>query len=226
MKKLITTLFVLAAISTAAIAETKLFSVSFIVPLDNITEKTVSTNSISGSGTTTNTVPYNNTSIGFSISGVNMFNKIIGIYTDLDFGFAQSFKRDDNVASRSDHLGPNGTQFSMNLFLGPAFRVFENKSFFITASPAIHMYLNSDKARYTTKTGVMLGLAADVSFTYFLTKTIGLTAGFDFGFDFIGLGDYRNVTDSYPALIGTTTYTRSYTNFNFTPKLGLSFRFQ
>ena len=87
MKKLITTLFVLAALSTAAIAETKLLSVNFAIPLDNITTKRV-TNYTNSS--TTSSYDTNFTSVGFGFTGLSMFNKIAGLYADVEFGFVQS----------------------------------------------------------------------------------------------------------------------------------------
>ena len=206
MKKLITTLFVLAAISTAAIAETKLLSVNFAIPFDNINTTTATT---VGNSTTTTPSTTNYTSIGFGVTGLSMFNKIVGIYTDVEFGFVQSRKTGDTTTNRNGIYGNNGSQFSMDFLLGPAFRIIETKNIFFSAAPVIHF-----------------GLGADVSFSFFITKMIGLTAGFDFAYDFLGFGDYRKTSSSATILGVPTSTTTTYSNIKCTPKLGLTIRFK
>ena len=219
MKKLLSTLFVLAVISTAAIAETRLLSVNFAVPFDNITKTTVLSSGGSSSTTTSET---NYTSIGFGLTGLSMFNKIVGLYSDVEFGFVQSAKTGNYTYNRNALYGDNGSQFSMDFLLGPAFRIIETKNIFFSAAPVIHFYMNSSNINHSSYFGGFFGLGADVNFSFFFTKLIGLTAGFDFAYDFLGFGDYKKTTtDGY---IFTTT--NSYSNIKCTPKLGLTFRFQ
>jgi|GEM_PF-1170492 hypothetical protein len=218
MKKLLTTLFVLAAISTAAIAETKLLSVNFAIPFDNINKTIANT---AGNSTTTTPSTTNYTSIGFGVTGLSMFNKIVGIYTDVEFGFVQSQKIGDTTTNRNGIYGNNGSQFSMDFLLGPAFRIIETKNIFFSAAPVIHLFMNTYSYGSSSYLAGFFGLGADVSFSFFITKMIGLTAGFDFAYDFLGFGDFgKTTTGNY---ITTTT---SYSNIKCTPKLGLTFRFQ
>lgn len=220
MKKLITTLFVLAALSTAAIAETKLLSVNFAIPLDNITTKRV-TNYTNSS--TTSSYDTNFTSVGFGFTGLSMFNKIAGLYADVEFGFVQSAKVGDTTYNREGYFGSNGNQFSMNFMLGPAFKIIGTKKIFLSASPVLHLYLNSYKTSTSSVVGGIFGLGADASLSYFFTNKIGATIGFDFAFDFLGFGSYEKKTHQ---TILNYTYTDSFTNLTFTPKFGLTFRFQ
>ena len=224
MKKLLSTLFVLAVISTAAIAETRLLSVNFAVPFDNINKTTAIT---VGNSTTTTPSTINYTSIGFGLTGLSMFNKIVGIYTDVEFGFIQSRKIDDTTTNRNGIYGNNGSQFSMDFLLGPAFRIIETKNIFFSAAPVIHLFMNTYSYGSSSYLEGFFGLGADVSFSFFITKMIGLTAGFDFAYDFLGFGDYRKTSSSKPSILGgTTTTTITHSNIKCTPKLGLTFKFQ
>lgn len=223
MKKLITTLFVLAAISTAAIAETKLLSVNFAIPFDNINTTTATT---IGNSTTTTSSTTNYTSIGFGVTGLSMFNKIVGIYTDVEFGFVQSRKTGDTTTNRNGIYGNNGSQFSMDFLLGPAFRIIETKNIFFSAAPVIHLFMNTYSYGSSSYLAGFFGLGADVSFSFFITKMIGLTAGFDFAYDFLGFGDYRKTSSSATILGVPTSTTTTYSNIKCTPKLGLTIRFK
>ena len=215
MKKLITTLFVLAAISTAAIAETKLLSVNFAIPFDNINTTTATT---VGNSTTTTSSTTNYTSIGFGVTGLSMFSKLVGLYSDVEFGFVQSLKSGNWSSNRSSYYN---SQFSMDFLIGPAFRIVETKNIFFSAAPVVHLFMDAYNINNTSYFGGFFGLGADVSFAFFFTKKIGLTAGFDFAYDFLGFGDFgKTTTGNYI----TTTTTRS--NIKCTPKLGLTFRFQ
>ncbi len=215
MKKLITTLFVLAAISTAAIAETRLLSVNFAIPFDNINQTTVTT---VGNSTTTTPSTTNYTSIGFGVTGLSMFSKLVGLYSDVEFGFVQSLKNEYGTFNRSNYYN---SQFSMDFLIGPAFRIVETKNIFFSAAPVVHLFMDAYNRNNTSYFGGFFGLGADVSFAFFFTKKIGLTAGFDFAYDFLGFGDFgKTTTGNY---ITTTT---SYSNIKCTPKLGLTFKFQ
>ena len=215
MKKLITTLFVLAAISTAAIAETRLLSVNFAIPFDNINQTTVTT---VGNSTTTTPSTINYTSIGFGVTGLSMFSKLVGLYSDVEFGFVQSLKSGNWSSNRSSYYN---SQFSMDFLIGPAFRIVETKNIFFSAAPVVHLFMDAYNINNTSYFGGFFGLGADVSFAFFFTKKIGLTAGFDFAYDFLGFGDFgKTTTGNY------FTTTTSYSNIKCTPKLGLTFRFQ
>ncbi len=223
MKKLITTLFVLAALSTAAIAETRLLSVNFAIPFDNINKTTATT---VGNSTTTTSTNTNYTSIGFGVTGLSMFNKIVGIYTDVEFGFVQSRKTGDTTTNRNGIYGNNGSQFSMDFLLGPAFRIIETKNIFFSAAPVIHLFMNTYSYGSSSYLAGFFGLGADVNFSFFITKMIGLTAGFDFAYDFLGFGDYRKTSSSTTIWGVTTSTTTTYSNIKCTPKLGLTIRFK
>ena len=215
MKKLITTLFVLAAISTAAIAETRLLSVNFAIPFDNINTTTATT---VGNSTTTTSSTTNYTSIGFGVTGLSMFSKFVGLYSDVEFGFVQSLKSGNWSSNRSSYYN---SQFSMDFLIGPAFRIVETKNIFFSAAPVVHLFMDAYNINNTSYFGGFFGLGADVSFAFFFTKKIGLTAGFDFAYDFLGFGDFgKTTTGNY------FTTTTSYSNIKCTPKLGLTFRFQ
>ena len=215
MKKLITTLFVLAAISTAAIAETRLLSVNFAIPFDNINQTTVTT---VGNSTTTTSSTTNYTSIGFGVTGLSMFSKLVGLYSDVEFGFVQSLKSGNWSSNRSSYYN---SQFSMDFLIGPAFRIVETKNIFFSAAPVVHLFMDAYNINNTSYFGGFFGLGADVSFAFFFTKKIGLTAGFDFAYDFLGFGDFgKTTTGNY------FTTTTSYSNIKCTPKLGLTFKFQ
>lgn len=224
MKKIFSTLILMAVLSTAAVAETRLLSVNFAIPLDNITAKTVlSTPNTSSSSAST----ANYTSIGFGVTGLSMFNKIVGLYSDVEFGFVQSRKKGDTSTNRTGIYGSNGSQFSMDFLIGPAFRIIETKNIFFSAAPVIHMFMNTYNTGSSSYLEGFFGLGADVSFSFFFTKKIGLTAGFDFAYDFLGFGNYRKTSYSSNTILGTpTTTTTSYSNIKCTPKLGLTFRFQ
>lgn len=221
MKKIFSTLFLMAILSTAAIAETRLLSVNFAIPLDNITTKTVTTNSYFGSSLTS-TSETNYTSIGFGVTGLSMFNKIVGLYSDVEFGFVQSRKIGDTTYNRNALYGNNGSQFSMDFLVGPAFRIIETKNIFFSAAPVIHFFMNTYNTGSSSYLEGFFGLGADVSFSFFFTKMIGLTAGFDFAYDFLGFGNYRKTTNT----VGYTTTTKTNSNIKCIPKLGLTFRFQ
>ena len=215
MKKLITTLFVLAAISTAAIAETRLLSVNFAIPFDNINQTTVTT---VGNSTTTTPSTINYTSIGFGVTGLSMFSKLVGLYSDVEFGFVQSLKSGNWSSNRSSYYN---SQFSMDFLIGPAFRIVETKNIFFSAAPVVHLFMDAYNINNTSYFGGFFGLGANVSFAFFFTKKIGLTAGFDFAYDFLGFGDFgKTTTGNY------FTTTTSYSNIKCTPKLGLTFKFQ
>lgn len=218
MKKIFSTLILMAVLSTAAIAETRLLSVNFAIPLDNITTKTVTTNSYFGSSLTS-TSETNYTSIGFGVTGLRMFNKIVGLYSDVEFGFVQSLKNEYGTFNRSDSYN---SQFSMDFLIGPAFRIIETKNIFFSAAPVIHMFMNTYNTGSSSYLEGFFGLGADVSFSFFFTKKIGLTAGFDFAYDFLGFGNYRKTTNT----VGYSTTTKTNSNIKCTPKLGLTFRFQ
>lgn len=221
MKKFFSTLIVLAVISTAAVAETKLFSVNFAVPFDTIYTKHEAT----GMGSETLKQQY--TSIGFGLSGVNMFNKVVGLYTDVELGFFQSYKLSylgmSATAKRKEALGDDGKQFSMNFMIGPAFKIIENDKIFFTAAPAVHWFMNYESAGSAANavSGGLFGLGANASFSFFFTEKIGITAGFDFAFDFLGYGDYKKEEESYYGV----TETIKNTHLNITPKVGVSFKF-
>lgn len=225
MKKFFSTLIVLAVITTAAVAETKLFSVNFAVPFDTLNNKVeVSSNvpGYSGSGST----KVNFTSIGFGVSGVNMFNNLIGLYTDVEFGLTQSIKSDAGKFTRKEYLGNDGKQFAMNFMIGPAFKILENDKMFFSAAPAFHWFMDYISFGGTNAiSGGLIGLGANASFSYFFTDLIGITAGLDFAFDFLGYGDFRKDEDSQRSGGYYITATSKWTHINFTPKVGLTFRF-
>ena len=215
MKKIFSTLILLAVLSTAAVAETRLLSVNFAIPLDNITTKTVTS---SGGTNSTSTSDTNYTSIGFGVTGLSMFSKLVGLYSDVEFGFVQSLKSGNWSSNRSSYYN---SQFSMDFLIGPAFRIVETKNIFFSAAPVVHLFMDAYNTNNTSYFGGFFGLGADVSFAFFFTKKIGLTAGFDFAYDFLGFGDFgKTTTGNYI----TTTTTRS--NIKCTPKLGLTFKFQ
>ena len=215
MKKIFSTLILMAVLSTAAIAETRLLSVNFAIPFDNINKTTVTT---AGNSTTTTSSTTNYTSIGFGVTGLSMFSKLVGLYSDVEFGFVQSLKNEYGTFNRSDSYN---SQFSMDFLIGPAFRIVETKNIFFSAAPVVHLFMDAYNINNTSYFGGFFGLGADVSFAFFFTKKIGLTAGFDFAYDFLGFGDFgKTTTGNY---ITTTT---SYSNIKCTPKLGLTFRFQ
>lgn len=224
MKKFFSTLIVLAVITTAAVAETKLFSVNFAVPIDTINMK----HEITYVGSESIKQQY--TGIGFGVSGVNMFSKIVGLYTDVEIGFLQSYKLSydgqSGTANRKEYLGDDGKQFSMNFMIGPAFKIFENDKMFLSAAPAFHWYMNyMSFGGSNAFSGGTIGLGANASFSYFFTDLIGITAGLDFAFDFLGYGDYRKEEASGYISGVKVTESVKYTHINFTPKVGLTFRF-
>ena len=215
MKKFFSTLIVLAVITTAAVAETKMLSVNFAVPVDTINSK-VEYNGEEGNGKTTFT------SVAFGVSGLNMFGDLMGLYTDVEIGFMQNWKDDTGSVKRSD-LGSNFKQFSMNFMIGPAFKIIETDKILFTAAPAGHWYMNYmslGSAAYTISGG-LLGIGGNASFSFFFNDVVGLTAGMDLAFDFLGYGDYRKESESYYG----ESYSVKYTHFNFTPKFGVSFKF-
>ena len=223
MKKFFSTLIVLAVITTAAVAETKMLSVNFAIPLDTVTTKVdVSSNypgySRSGSAKT------NTTSIGFGISGLNMFNNLIGLYTDVEFGILQSGKIEGTSFKRKD-FGNDYKQFAMNFMIGPAFKILENDKMLFTAAPAFHWFMNYESNGNYAFSGGMIGLGGNASFSYFFNDVIGITAGMDMAFDFFGYADYKKQEEreSYGSYYATSTL--KYTHFNFTPKFGVSFKF-
>ena len=217
MKKFFSTLIVLAVISTAMVAETKLFSVNFAIPVDNITQKIEATGYSDSFKTSY-------TSIGFGVSGVNMFNNIVGLYSDVEIGFMQNWKDDTGEIKRKDlkDYYSDFKQFSMNFMIGPAFKIIENDKMFFSAAPAFHWFM--DYISYggaNAISGGMIGLGANASFSYFFTDLIGITAGLDFAFDFFGYGDYKK-QEGY---ISGVPATLKVSHINFTPKVGLTFRF-
>ena len=219
MKKFFSTLIVLAVISTAMVAETKLFSVNFAIPVDTITMKL----EIPGYS---ETQKQSFTSIGFGVSGVNMFNNIVGLYSDVEIGIAQKIKEESGSYTRKEIKDANSNfkQFSMNFMIGPAFKIIENDKMFFSAAPAFHWYMNylSFGNAANTVSGGMIGLGANASFSYFFTDLIGITAGLDFAFDFFGYGDYKK--QEYDTGYGFNV-TQKCSHINFTPKVGVSFRF-
>ena len=223
MKKFFSTLIVLAVITTAAVAETKMLSVNFAVPVDTINTK----HEITYMGSETLKQQY--TGIGFGVSGVNMFSKIVGLYTDVELGFFQSYKLSyagmEGTAKRKEVLGDDGKQFSMNFLIGPAFKIFENDKIFLSAAPAGHWYMNYESIGNNATSGGFLGLGANATFAFFFNDVVGISAGLDFAFDFLGYGDYRKEEESYS--ISGVSVTESYknTHINFTPKFGVSFKF-
>lgn len=222
MKKFFSTLIVLAVITTAAVAETKMLSVNFAIPLDTVTAKVEA----AGASDTSKT---NYTSIGFGVSGLNMFNNLIGLYTDVEIGFMQNWKDDTGSIKRKEikDYYSDFKQFSMNFMIGPAFKIIENDKMLFTAAPAGHWYMNylSLGNASNTISGGLLGLGGNASFSFFFNDVVGLTAGMDLAFDFLGYGDYKKQSESYSYGGYSVSYSLKYTHFNFTPKFGVSFKF-
>lgn len=221
MKKFFSTLIVLAVISTAMVAETKLFSVNLAIPVDSvITKYEVSAGGYSDSDSS----KLNTTSIGFGLTSVNMFNNLLGLYTDVEFGFLQSGKNANGSFKRKD-FGSNYKQFAMNFMIGPAFKIIENDKMFFSAAPAFHWFMDYESNGNYAFSGGMIGLGANASFSYFFTDLIGITAGLDFAVDFLGYGDYKKQSASYSYSGVTVSESYKFTHINFTPKVGLTFRF-
>lgn len=215
MKKKFSTLFLAVVLTTGLVAETKMFSVNFTVPFDIHTQK------VSGYGETQKATE-KITSIGFGLSGVNMFSEVVGLYMDVSLGFFQSLKYDNPFVSysmkRSDMV-EDAKQFSMDLRIGPAFKIIDNDKMFLSAAPVFFCNFGywgtSDSA--TSISGGFVGLGANASFSYFFNSFVGISAGLDIDYGFVGFGDYKKVSDS-----GATS---KHSQFNITPKIGVAFKF-
>lgn len=215
MKKIFSTLFLAVVLTTGLVAETKMFSVNFTVPFDIHTQK------VSGYGETQKATE-KLTSIGFGLSGVNMFSEVVGLYMDVSLGFFQSLKYDNPVVSysmkRSDMV-EDAKQFSLDMRIGPAFKIIDNDKMFLSAAPVFFCNFGyagtSDSA--TSISGGYVGLGANASFSYFFNSFIGLSAGLDIDYGFVGFGDFRKESDS-----GITS---KHSQFNITPKIGVAFKF-
>ncbi|MBR6583512.1 MAG: hypothetical protein IKK80_07895 [Treponema sp.] len=215
MKKIFSTLFLAVVLTTGLVAETKMFSVNFTVPFDIHTQK------VSGYGETQKATE-KITSIGFGLSGVNMFSEVVGLYMDVSLVFFQSLKYDNPVVSysmkRSDMV-EDAKQFSMDLRIGPAFKIIDNDKMFLSAAPVFFCNFvywgNPDSA--IAISGGFVGLGANASFSYFFNSFVGISAGLDIDYGFVGFGDYKKVSDS-----GATS---KHSQFNITPKIGVAFKF-
>ncbi len=215
MKKFFSALIVLAVISSAVVAETKsAFSINASLPIDTLTTK-VSANGMSDSA------KESYSSIGFGISGLTFFNDLIGIYSSVDAALQLSVKIDGETYTRSEAYGSNGKQYSLNVMVGPVFKILDKNNMLFTAAPAVHMYSNHVKIGNRSIAGTAIGLGGNASFSYFFNDLVGITAGADIAFDFIGLGDYKKQTVDY---YGTNLEVK-YTIFQFAPKFGVTFKF-
>lgn len=213
MKKIFSTLFLAVVLTTGLVAETKMFSVNFTVPFDIHTQK------LSGYG---QTEKYTEklTSIGFGLSGVNMFSEVVGLYMDASLGFFQSGKLETpsgNASYKRSDMVEDAKQFSMDLRIGPAFKIIDNDKMFLSAAPVFFCNLvywgNPDSAI----SGGFVGLGANASFSYFFNSFVGISAGLDIDYGFVGFGDYKKVSNS-----GVTS---KHSQFNITPKIGVAFKF-
>lgn len=215
MKKFFSALIVLAVISSAVVAETKsAFSINASIPLDTLTVKQeVSIFSDSTKATSA--------SFGFGISGLTFFNDLIGIYSSADVAFLFNVQNDNGSFSREEVYGSGAKQYSLNVMVGPVFKIIDKNNMLFTAAPAVHMYSNTVKSGSTTSTGALIGLGGNASFSYFFNDLIGITAGVDLAYDFIGLGDYKKQTFDYSGY----DYTIKFSNFQFAPKFGVTFKF-
>ena len=213
MKKIFSTLFLAVVLTTGLVAETKMFSVNFTVPFDIHTQK------VSGYGETQKATE-KLTSIGFGLSGVNMFSEVVGLYMDASLGFFQSAKYDSPVGSysikRSDMV-EDGKQFSLDMRIGPAFKIIDNDKMFLSAAPVFFCNFGYAGTSNSATSGGYVGLGANASFSYFFNSFIGLSAGLDIDYGFVGFGDFRKESDS-----GITS---KHSQFNITPKIGVAFKF-
>ncbi len=213
MKKIFSALFLAVVLTTGLVAETKMLSVNFTVPFDIHTQK------LSGYGETLKATE-KLTSIGFGISGVNMFSEVVGLYMDASLGFFQSLKYDSPVVSfsmkRSDMV-EDAKQFSLDLRIGPAFKIIDNDKMFLSAAPVLFFNLGYSGTSDSATSGGYVGLGANASFSYFFNSVVGLSAGLDIGYGFVGFGDYKKLSES-----GITS---KHSQFNITPKIGVAFKF-
>lgn len=219
MKKFFSALIVLAVISSAVVAETKsAFSINASIPLDNMTRKQEM--SILSEST-----KLTNASFGFGISGLTFFNNLIGIYSSVDVAFLLNTQSDNGSFSREDLYGSNGKQYSLNVMVGPVFKIIDKNNMLFTAAPAVHMYSNHEKVGSYSNSGTLIGLGGNASFSYFFNDLIGITAGADIAFDFIGLGAYKKTTETYSGYGYNYDLTTKYSNLQFAPKFGVTFKF-
>lgn len=213
MKKIFSALFLAVVLTTGLVAETKMLSVNFTVPFDIHTQK------VSGYGETQK-VTEKLTSIGFGISGVNMFSEVVGLYMDASLGFFQSGKIETpfgNASFKRSDMVEDWKQFSMDLRIGPAFKIIDNDKMFLSAAPVFFCNFGYSGTSDSATSGGYVGLGANANFSYFFNSFVGISAGLDIDYGFVGFGDFRKESDS-----GITS---KHSQFNITPKIGVAFKF-
>lgn len=199
---------------------------NFAVPLDFT--KTESTVKVNDSNYTTTTINYKEVGIGGDIGLKAMLTKTFGLKVDLGLYFPQS--QNWNSTTDAVFLGRKTTSTdsgkttysdgydsytSFNLFVGPAIRLANKKSYAFCVTPGFSVDWRTEKYTVgnstTTYKTTTLGFGAEVDARFNITRHLYLNAACPFIFQFKTIYD----DDSEAETKG----------FYMVPKIGVGYRF-
>lgn len=172
--------------------------------------------------TTVNNIKTKTNMSGFALGleTRSMIGEKVGMGVKFGFFWPQSMSLTQNNVTYNVHRSDYKSLFGYEMLLGPAIMPVRGERFGLNITPGLHLGYLLSSTNAASTFSFMIGLGADVSADFYLTKHFYLNGGISFSYDFYSIGSTTVATP-----IGNVSVSNSggVSTFMFQPRLGIGF---
>lgn len=150
----------------------------------------------------------------------SMLSDMVGMGVKFGFFWPQSMSLTQNNVTYNVHRSDYKSLFGYEMLLGPAIMPVRGERFGLNITPGLHLGYLLSSTNAASTFSFTIGLGADVSADFYLTKHFYLNGGISFSYDFYSIGSTTVATP-----IGNVSVSNSggVSTFMFQPRLGIGF---
>lgn len=162
----------------------------------------------------------NTSGFALGLESRSMLSDMVGMGVKFGFFWPQSMSLTQNNVTYNVHRSDYKSLFGYEMLLGPAIMPIRGERFGLNITPGLHLGYLLSSTNVASTFSFMIGLGADVSADFYLTKHFYLNGGISFSYDFYSIGSTTVATP-----IGNVSVSNSggVSTFMFQPRLGIGF---
>lgn len=150
----------------------------------------------------------------------SMIGEKVGMGVKFGFFWPQSMSLTQNNVTYNVHRSDYKSLFGYEMLLGPAIMPVRGERFGLNITPGLHLGYLLSSTNAASTFSFMIGLGADVSADFYLTKHFYLNGGISFSYDFYSIG---STTVATPRGNVSVSNSGGISTFMFQPRLGIGF---
>lgn len=172
--------------------------------------------------TTVNNIKTKTNMSGFALGleTRSMIGEKVGMGVKFDFFWPQTMRTTQGGITIDVDRSDYKSLFGYEMLLGPAIMPVRGERFGLNITPGLHLGYLLSSTNAASTFSFMIGLGADVSADFYLTKHFYLNGGISFSYDFYSIG---STTVATPRGNVSVSNSGGVSTFMFQPRLGIGF---